>query len=106
MDPSILKTTSESEEDQTVDRKVSAPLDPWTLHITERRREDTRNSCFDLNMALFKLYKQRQTSRGTQRICSSLYLFPIGILLAGKILGVPLRWLGNFLLLEALAGNY
>ena len=51
MDPSILKTTSESEEDQTVDRKVSAPLDPWTLHITERRREDTRNSCFDLNMA-------------------------------------------------------
>ena len=39
-------------------------------------------------------------------ICSSLYLFPIGILLAGKILGVPLRWLGNFLLLEALAGNY
>ena len=51
MDPSILKTTSESEEDQTVDRKVSAPLDPWTLHITGRRREDTRNSCFDLNMA-------------------------------------------------------
>ena len=51
MDPSILKTTSESEEDQTVDRKVSAPLDPWTLHITEPRREDTRNSCFDLNMA-------------------------------------------------------
>ena len=51
MDPSILKTTSESEEDQTVDRKVSAPLDPCTLHITEPRREDTRNSCFDLNMA-------------------------------------------------------
>ena len=51
MDPSILKTTSESEEDQTVDRKVSAPLDPSTLHITERRRGDTRNSCFDLNIA-------------------------------------------------------
>ena len=51
MDPSILKTTSESEEDQTVDRKVSAPLDPSTLHISERRRGDTRNSCFDLNMA-------------------------------------------------------
>ena len=33
-------------------------------------------------------------------------LFPIGILLAGKILGVPLSWLENFLLLEALAGNY
>ena len=44
--------------------------------------------------------------RGTQRICSSLYLFPIGILLAGKILGVLMSWLGNFLLLEALAGNY
>ena len=52
MDPSILKTTSESEKDQTVDRKVSAPLDPWTLHITEPRREDTRNSCFDLNQDL------------------------------------------------------
>ena len=51
MDPSILKTTSESEEDQTVDRKVSAPLDPSTLHITERRRGDTRNSCFDLSIA-------------------------------------------------------
>ena len=51
MDPSISKTTSESEEDQSVDRKVSAPLDPSTLHITERRRGDTRNSCFDLNMA-------------------------------------------------------
>ena len=50
MDPSILKTTSESEEDQNVDRKVSAPLDPSTLHISERRRGDTRNSCFDLNM--------------------------------------------------------
>ena len=54
MDPSILKTTSESEEDQTVDRKVSAPLDPSTLHISERRRGDTRNSCFDLNMATIK----------------------------------------------------
>ena len=32
MDPSILKTTSESEEDQTIDRKVLAPLDPSTLH--------------------------------------------------------------------------
>ena len=51
MDPSILKTTSESEEDQTVDRKVSAPLDPSTLHISERRRGDTSNSCFDLSMA-------------------------------------------------------
>ena len=30
---------------------MSAPLDPSTLHISERRRADTRNSCFDLNMA-------------------------------------------------------
>ena len=30
---------------------MSAPLDPSTLHISERRRGDTRNSCFDLNMA-------------------------------------------------------
>ena len=44
MDQCILKTTSESEEDQTVDTKVSVPLDPSTLHITESRREDTRNS--------------------------------------------------------------
>ena len=59
MDPSILKTTLESEEDQTVDRKVSAPFDPWTLHITECRREDTRNSCFDLNMATIQAIQAR-----------------------------------------------
>ena len=51
MDPSILKTTSESEDDQTVDRKVSAPLDPSTLHILERFG-DTRNE-HD------KIYKQK-----------------------------------------------
>ena len=44
--------------------------------------------------------EQEVLFRGTQRICCSLYLFPIGILLAGKILGVPMIWLGNFLLLE------
>ena len=44
--------------------------------------------------------------RGTQRICSSLYLFPRGILLAGKNTGVPMSWLGNLLLIEVLAGNY
>ena len=48
--------------------------------------------------------EQEVLFRGTQRICCSLYLFPIGILLAGKILGVPMIWLGNFLLLEALIG--
>ena len=47
-------------------------------------------------------------SRGTQRICSSLYLFPRGILLAGKNTGtgVPMSWLGNLLLIEVLPGNY
>ena len=50
--------------------------------------------------------EQEVLFRGTQRICCSLYLFPIGIFLAGKILGVPMIWLGNFLLLEALARNY
>ena len=44
--------------------------------------------------------------RGTQRICSSLYLFPRGILLAGKNTGVPMSWLGNLLLIEVLPGNY
>ena len=38
------------------------------------------------------------TWRVTQRICSSLYLFPRGILLAGKNTGVPMSWLGNLLL--------
>ena len=45
-------------------------------------------------------------SRGTQRICSSLYLFPRGILLAEKNTGVPMSWLGNLLLVEVLPGNY
>ena len=36
--------------------------------------------------------------RGTQRICSSHYLFPRGILLAGKNTGVSISWLGNFVI--------
>ena len=36
--------------------------------------------------------------RGTQRICSSHYLFPKGILLAGKNTGVLMSWLGNFVI--------
>ena len=36
--------------------------------------------------------------RGTQRICSSHYLFPRGILLAGKNTGVSMSWLGNFVI--------
>ena len=61
---------------------------------------------FLLNIYAPNKCSEQCTFRGTQRICSSLYLFPIGILLAGKILGVLMSWLGNFLLLEALAGNY
>ena len=37
-------------------------------------------------------------SGGTQRICSSHYLFPRGILLAGKNTGVSMSWLGNFVI--------
>ena len=36
--------------------------------------------------------------RGTQRICSSHYLFPRVILLAGKNTGVSMSWLGNFVI--------
>ena len=36
--------------------------------------------------------------RGTQRICSSHYLFPRGILLAGKNTGVSMSWLGNLVI--------
>ena len=43
--------------------------------------------------------------RGTQRICSSLYLFPRGILLAGKVVGVPMSWLGNLSLLKGQSWN-
>ena len=39
-----------------------------------------------------------QLLRGTQRICSSHYLFPRGILLAGKNTGVSMSWLGNFVI--------
>ena len=50
--------------------------------------------------------KDRWECRGTQRaVCSSLHLFPTGILLAGKIVGVPMSWLGNCLLLKASAWN-
>ena len=40
----------------------------------------------------------RARVRGTQRICSSHYLFPRGILLAGKNTGVSMRRLGNFVI--------
>ena len=41
---------------------------------------------------------ERCIYRGTQRICSSHYLFPRGILLAGKNSGVSMSWLGNFVI--------
>ena len=56
---------------------------------------------FNFDFSLFQMI-----IRGTQRICSSLYLFPRGILLAGKNTGVPISWLGNLVLIEVLAGNY
>ena len=40
----------------------------------------------------------RRNLRGTQRIYSSHYLFPRGILLAGKNTGVSMSWLGNFVI--------
>ena len=43
-------------------------------------------------------YKKEAVCRGTQRICSSHYLFPRGILLAGKNTGVLMSWLGNFVI--------
>ena len=44
------------------------------------------------------LLKMSVPFRGTQRICSSIYLFPRGILLAGKNTGVSMSWLGNFVI--------
>ena len=59
---------SESEKDQTVDRKVSAVLDTSTFHISERRRRDTRNSCFDLNMAIIQaLQAKADKAMGKER---------------------------------------
>ena len=45
--------------------------------------------CFSISKTI------RPLCRGTQRICSSHYLFPRGILLAGKNVGVSMSWLGN-----------
>lgn len=54
MDPKILKSTSESEEDQIVDRKASSPIDPAGLGLPNRRHGETRNSCFDLDINTIK----------------------------------------------------
>ena len=54
----------------------------------------------DLHLRIIELLflENKTKSRGTQRICSSHYLFPTGILLAGKNRGVSMSWLGNFVI--------
>lgn len=59
MDPSILKSTSESEEEQTADRKVSVPIDPAGLSIPNRRHVEARSSCFDLDMNTIKALQEK-----------------------------------------------
>ena len=62
MDPSILKTTPEGEEDQTndADRKVSAPVDPASLTLPPNRRfGETRSSCFDLDMKTIRALQEK-----------------------------------------------
>ena len=59
MDPSILKSAAESEEDKVVDRKVSEPIDPAALSIPNRRHGETRSSCFDLDMNTIKALREK-----------------------------------------------
>ena len=62
MDPSILKTTPEGEEDQTndADRKGSAPPDPSSLTLPLGRRfGETRSSCFDLDMKTLRALQEK-----------------------------------------------
>ena len=59
MDPSILKSASENEEDHVVDRKVSEPIDPVGLSIPNRRHGETRSSCFDLDINTIKALREK-----------------------------------------------
>ena len=62
MDPSILKTTPEGEEDQTndADRKGSEPIDPSSLTLPlSRRFGETRSSCFDLDMKTLRALQEK-----------------------------------------------
>lgn len=62
MDPSILKTTPEGEEDQNsdADRKGSAPIDPSSLTLPlSRRFVETRSSCFDLDMKTLRALQEK-----------------------------------------------
>ncbi|XP_068670413.1 death-associated protein kinase 1-like isoform X1 [Montipora foliosa] len=59
MDPSILKSTAESEEDQMADRKVSAPVDPVGLSIPNHRHAGIRSSCFDLDANTIRALQEK-----------------------------------------------
>ena len=59
MDPSILKSTAESEEDQMADRKVSAPVDPAGLSIPNHRHAGIRSSCFDLDANTIRALQEK-----------------------------------------------
>ena len=62
MDPSILKTTPEGEEDQTndADRKGSAQTDPSSLTLPFGRRiGETRSSCFDLDLKTIRALQEK-----------------------------------------------
>ena len=62
MDPSILKTTPEGEEDQNsdADRKGSSPIDPSSLTLPlSRRFGETRSSCFDLDMKTLRALQEK-----------------------------------------------
>lgn len=61
MDPKLLKSASECEEDQynEVDRKTSSPLDPSSLTLPNRRFGETRNSCFDLDMKTIRALQEK-----------------------------------------------
>ena len=63
------------------------------------------NAQFFCHAIVFQFFRYKNHSslkvrffRGTQRICSSHYLFPRGIFLAGKNTGVSMSWLGNFVI--------
>ncbi|KAJ7380105.1 hypothetical protein OS493_010816 [Desmophyllum pertusum] len=61
MDPKLLKSASECEEEQynEVDRKTSSPLDPSSLTLPNRRFGETRNSCFDLDMKTIRALQEK-----------------------------------------------
>ena len=71
-----------------------------TLKSTRKRIEGKNKMADTREESHTTVLAEEIIVRGTQRICSSLYLFSRGILLAGKIVGFPMSWLGNLLLLK------